>query len=86
MRNVTRHIHPSKNQSFPRVPHAQFTASTGVVLLMRAASTMIGVLMRGEASAANIVMSQVDILLVHVAEEQYVAEVSGYPPSLTIPL
>ena len=86
MWNVTRHTHPCENHSFLQVPQAQFTASTGVVLLIRAASTMIGVLMRGEASAANIMMSRVDILLVHVAEEQYVTEVSGYPPSLTIPL
>ena len=49
MWNVTRHTHPCKNQSFPQVPHAQFTASTGVVLLVRAASSMIEVLMPGAA-------------------------------------
>ena len=89
MWNVTLHTHPCENHSFLQVPQAQFTASTGVVLLIRAASTMIGMLMRGEASAANKMMSRVDILLVNVAEgleELYVGEVSGYPPSLAIML
>ena len=85
MWNVTRHTHPCENQSFPQVPHAQFTASTGVVLLMKAASTMIVVLMRGAASAVKVVMTQAGIILVRVADEQYV-EVSGCPPSLAIPV
>ena len=70
MWNVTRHTHPCENHSFLQVPQAQFTASTGVVLLIRAASTMIGVLMRGEASAANQMISRIGILLANVAEGQ----------------
>ena len=89
MWNVTLHTHPCANHSFLQVPHAQLTASTGVVLLIRAASAMIGMLVRGEASAANQMISRVGILLANVAdgqEELYVGEVSGCPPSLAFML
>ena len=67
-RNVTSHTHPCLNHSFLQVPHAHFTASTGVVLLISVVRTMIGMLLCCEASIANQMIRRIGILLADVAE------------------
>ena len=88
-RNVTSHTHPCLNHSFLQVPHAQFTASTGVVLLISVVSTMIGMLLRWEASTANQMISRIGVLLANVAEgeeELCTGKLSRCPPSLVFML
>ena len=68
-RNVTSHTHPCLNHSFLQVPHAQFTASTGMVLLINVVSTMIGMLLRWEANIANQMISRIGVLLADVVDD-----------------